>query len=622
MKHSQSLLRTLIILSSAGLTLSMNADYKLDFSKNKFGDDVTVGRYDKLTPVSDHYNNGYTTNGWAIERFNGMGSVALSPTHTGVESPCDNRITLPTLTIEEGEYMRWTYRSVHPDFLESFRIEALVSGETEPKVIFENSAVKAVVHTEILSLEEFVGKDVTFSFICDSQNKYMLALGNIYIEKPTSTNFDIENLTPRFQACKEDIGDGKIILSMLNTGKANAYTALKCVDAAYNEKTVNLEGDWKTGERREIEFDITLNCNAKYDYTIYGVTSEGKRDQLLKSNIYASYFVRNLVVDKGTGMWCTNCPAGMIELEKLQNQFGDNIIALETHIIQGKEPLSNQAYWTQIGFQAAPYFKLNRIKTSAYSNTSKFEQYYSNPTRFAIDVTNIQELSEDQYEITAKVEAAETLDNSSDRYRIGYVMTSTFFDPTSKYYYQANSAALSLDRFYYLPSTISAELMVFHDVTLGVEGAFNGVEYSLPEQIKADMNHSFTWTVERPELLEDMKAGRIVAIVLDTQTGIIENATAVNLNKEFGDSGIENIISEAKASTIGLRAGANGELTISANDSADYSLAIYGTDGSLCQQFKGIVNGTEVVKASLAKGIYVARLTANNETKTIKIAIR
>lgn len=622
MKQSQSLLRILIILSSAGFALSMNADYKLDFSKNKFGENVTVGRYDELTPISDHYGNGYTDNGWTIERFNGMGSVALSPTHTGVESPCDNRITTPPLTIEEGEYMRWTYRSVHPDFLESFRIEAMVSGDAESKVIFENTAVRAVAHTEIVSLEEFVGKEVSFSFICDSQNKYMLALGNIYIEKPSSANFDIENLTPRFQACKDDIGEGKIILSMLNTGKSNAYTALKCVDEANNEKTVNLEGDWKTGERREIEFDITLNCNSKYDYTIYGVTSDGKSDQLLKSNIYASYFVRNLVVDKGTGMWCQNCPSGMIELEKLQNQFGDNIIALETHIDGGPEPLSNKDYWTQIDFYAAPYFKLNRIKNSAYSNTSKFEQYYSNPTRFAIDVTSVKEISEDQYEITAKVEAAESLNNSSDRYRIGYVMSSTFFDPTSKSFYQKNTPALSSDRFYYLPSKISSELMVFHDVTLGVDGAFSGIEYSLPEQIEADMNHDFTWTVERPELLGDMKAGRIVAIVLDTETGIIENATAVNLDKEFGDSSVESIISGAKASTIGLRAIADGELSITSNCDADYVLAIYSTDGRLCQQFEGVANGTETVNTSLAKGIYVAHLTANNETKTIKIAIR
>lgn len=622
MKQSQSLLRILIILSSAGLALSMKADYTLDFSKNKFGEDLTVGRYDNLPPISDHYANGYTDNGWTIERFNGMGRVALSPTHTGVESPCDNRITMSPISIEEGEYMRWTYRSVHPDFLESFRIEAMVSGETEPKVIFENTAVNPVVRTEIVSLEEFVGKEVTFSFICNSQNKYMLLLGKVYIENPTSASFDIENLTPRFQACKDDIDDGKIILSMLNTGKSNAYTALKCVDAANNEKTVNLEGDWKTGERREIEFDITLTCNSKYDYTIYGVTPDGECDQLLKSDIYASYFVRNLVVDKGTGMWCNNCPSGIIEVEKLQNQFGDNLIALETHIQYGSDPLSNQNYWTLINFQAAPYFKLNRIRTSAYSNTSKFEKFYSDPTRFAINVTNIQEISEDQYEITAKVEAAESLDNSSDRYRIGYVMTSTFFDPTSKFYYQKNSPSLSLDRFYYLPSNISSELMVFHDVTLGVEGAFNGIEYSLPEQIEVDMNHSFTWTVERPELLEDMKAGRIVAIVLDTKTGIIENATAVNLAKEFGDSGVENIIAEAKASTIGIRANADGELTITTNCNADYMLAIYGTDGSLCQQFKGVANGAETVKASLVKGVYVAHLTANNETKTIKIAVR
>lgn len=622
MKQSQLLLRILLILSSAGFALSMKADYKLDFSKNKFGEDLTVGRYDNLTPISDHYANGYTDNGWTIERFNGMGRVALSPTHTGVESPCDNRITMSPLTIEEGEYMRWTYRSVHPDFLESFRIEAMVSGEAEPKVIFENKAVRAVARTEIVSLEEFVGKEVTFSFICNSQNKYMLALGSVYIENPTSASFDIENLTPRFQACKNDTGDGKIVLSMLNTGKSNAYTALKCVDAANNEKIVNLEDDWKTGELRKIEFDITLNRNSKFDYTVYGVTPDGKSDQLLKSNIYASYFVRNLVVDKGTGMWCVNCPSGIIELEKLQNQFGDNLIALETHIKVGSDTLSNQDYWTQINFQAAPYFKLNRIRTTSYSNTSKFEKYYSDPTRFAIDVTNIREINEDKYEITAKVEAAESLDNSSDQYRIGYVMTSTFFDPTFGYYYQKNSPLLSLDRFYYLPTNISSELMVFHDVTLGADGAFKGIEYSLPEQIEANMNHSFTWTVDRPKLLEDMKAGRIVAIVLDTKTGIIENATAVYLNKASGDSGVENIISEAKTSTIGLRATADGELTITTNCNADYVLAIYSTDGSLCQHFKGVANGTETVNTSLAKGVYVARLTANNETKTIKIAIR
>lgn len=623
MSSANTFLRTLIILSSAGLALSVKADYKAEFSKGKIPEGVTAINENGILPSQTHYENGYTANGWIVTRFNKLGNVALSPTHTGTNTPCSNRLTLPATAIEKGMWLRWNCRSVHPDFLESLRIEAQVNGEATPIVLADFAEVSATSHIEIISLDELAGKEATISFICNSTNKYMLLLGDIFIETPTQTLFDIDNKTQRFQACKADIGTGVISLSILNAGKANAYKALKCVDASYNETILELENDWQTGERRQIDINVTVQGDNQNQYTIYGVTEDGKEDKLTTTDIYTGYFVRNLLVDKGTGTWCTNCPEGIIELENLENKFPGNVIPCETHIAYGQtvDPMSNQEYWNSIEFYSAPYFKLNRIKATQGGNTKNFDQFYLRPTNFAINFTKVESINDDEYEFTATVQSASDIDNSSDRYRIGYVLTATIYNSEDRKYYQSNTPSLTGERFYYMPDRIPGDVMVYHNVTLTSENAFDGFEKSLPSAMTKDAYNDYTWRIQRPELLQNMKDGRLVAYVLDTQTKQIENATVVKLIEEYDMTAIEDVIAET-SSKLEIKATANGELRLQSDETTPYTLEIFSTDGGIHMSKSGIINGVEIVKTNLSDGIYVARVTANSQTKTVKIAIQ
>lgn len=327
-------------------------------------------------------------------------------------------------------------------------------------------------------------------------------------------------------------------------------------------------------------------------------------------------FMRKYLVDRGTGMWCVNCPAGDIIMDQFLDLYGDRVVTLNTHV---NDVLGNQAYWEELEWYSVPRMMLNRIKATAGTNTNNFSQYYEQPTSFAIRLDKIPAPHGRMLELTAHVSVSEVTDNTDGRYRLGYVLTGDFHEPTNIAFKQSNNCNQPANGpYFYLPSTILPELMYYEDVTLTSDAAFSGIEGSLPASIIPGNDYEVSWQAEVPELLSDPAQARVVAYILDVTTGEIQNTDALRVGDH--PTGGAADIHEAESSRI-LGATREGvSVRLPAGDA--YRLEIHNAAGSLIASHSGISRGYEVVPYQMASGIYIITLTTARTRTSDKVYVR
>lgn len=70
------------------------------------------------------------------------------------------------------------------------------------------------------------------------------------------------------------------------------------------------------------------------------------------------------------------------------------------------------------------------------------------------------------------------------------------------------------------------------NVVLTSENAFDGIKGALAGRLEAREAHEVSWSMQRPELLEDWNKARIVAYIIDSETGRVVNAAAHRVKDE------------------------------------------------------------------------------------------
>ncbi|MDE6552517.1 MAG: hypothetical protein K2K98_06105 [Muribaculaceae bacterium] len=403
------------------------------------------------------------------------------------------------------------------------------------------------------------------------------------------------------------------------TDGSNPVTLAEVEAESYSATAHNIPLTPVEGKEVSLRFVCTSSEGyllAMWDVQVGEFTDEVSTEEAFTAGSSGDPFMRKFLVDRGTGMWCVNCPAGDIAVDRLMELYGDRVVSLNTHV---RDALGNQAYWDKLDWYAVPYMMLNRIKGSAGPNTNKFSQYYEQPTSFAIRIDEIPAPQGRTLEITAHVSVNETIDNSDGRYRLGYVLTGDYHDPTNPEFIQSNNCNQpSYGPYYYLPSSIHPELMYYEDVTLTTEGAFDGIEGSLPTSMETGKDYEVRWQAEVPELLSNPAEARVVAYVLDTTTGEVQNTDALRVG-EHPTGGVSDIRQDETSCILGAtREGVRVRIAAG----KEYRLDIYDVAGSLIGSHRGISHGQEVLPYQIPPGIYFITLSTAQTHASVKAAVR
>lgn len=570
---------SVLILSVLAVTSSVSAqNFSLDIKGNKLPKTVIARDFDGLEVPKECYKNGTTSDGWMVSSVGNTLYALISPSHSHVSEPQDNRLSIQPLMIEEGAILSWEARSVYSDFPDTYKITAQSDGREDTVTLFEGTA-EDIFTPHCVSLKEFEGKSTIITFICNSDNGYILAIKDVFAGVPLSPKLAVTDETLRFN------GEGSPVLLKGSIFNSGAKAEIKDIIITLNgtdKETVTGNFTISTGETYNYSCPVEPVLNEKTAYTIEFVGPEGNVLQTVDGNVMVSHFERNHFVDEGTGTWCNSCPAGTIGLKKLERQYPGQMSIVCTHIgTDAQDPFVNHDYMSGLSFYAVPYMMLNRIRSTSSSTTDLFEQALWEPTEMSLS------LDRNEDEVKVSLYSAADMDNSADRYRLGYVLTADYYQTESIVpFYQKNIyTTTNHEEYYFLPTLIQAHLVKFRHINLDGQGYFEGIPGSVPASISGEGENKCLTL--RPDVPEDEHISNptLHVYIVDNQTGAIKNTRSLCLADSQATVPTKNISPEADNLKVHINA---RQIKVEGSGSVD--ITVHSIDGRLLARFDSVMD--------------------------------
>ncbi len=578
-----------------------------NFTSGKLPNTINVSDEDGIAYDTEVYGVALPEDGWMVSSVGIRGFAAVSPTRSLEAGLQKNRLSTAFFKVEQkGAVLRWAGKSILPAIAERYLVQVTEEGSGGFRTIAEVPGENYEWTFHSVSLDEFAGKKISVSFVTDSGDGYMIAIDDIMAGVPDDTLLVAENETPVYYG---GVSEAAVRVKVTNFGKDINIDSFVCRNGSDNVGETSYRRKLLHGESTFVDVIVPLEQNVRMQYTVYAVDSEtGKDVRLCTGDLFGSAYERTVLLDKATGMWCNNCPKGILTANEMKRRFGDNLVIVETHA--NPDRLECQEYWPGLKFYAVPYMMIDRNRQSAGELDNNFDRQLWTPVKAEIVPTSC-DVTDYNAEVGFKVRFADDTDNASDRYRIGYVVTCiSFSDEVKQIFYQLNSLTTpKYDEYYFLPSKIPSRLVDFHDVTVEGSKAFTGIENSLPDSFKADEYAVSSVKVTCPDMLDRMQDGRLVAYVLDTETGRVLNSAAVSFDGSWS-TGVDEIGGDMPATApVSVRRMPDGcfRLGLGAEET-DFLFELHDMAGGLLFSQKGRGAGSVDVHADVLPGVTVATL--------------
>lgn len=372
------------------------------------------------------------------------------------------------------------------------------------------------------------------------------------------------------------------------------------------------------GEETVCDFKTTMGSNIDKSFTIEHdgfdvvgnhtlklrvVSINGKDDAyapnselVLGLNVKNSLPIQRIIVEEGTGTWCPNCPRGIVAVHKASEAFPDRFIGIAVHRQDAMETNS----YAELQFDGYPSSYINRnLKSSIDPSFDAFKTAVNNVSE-RVPVMGVEANAEytDATKSKISVEALTTF--VSEHKGIDYRLSFVLLEDGVKGYTQANNYAggsVEMGGFEKLPNPATIDM----DHVARINYSYNGIEGSIPADVEADETTRYTTTLDMPSTIQNPDNCDLVVLVLDANTGRIENGVKVELGKHTTD------IYDAEQLLIPDFSFQGDRLNV---DGFSGSVRIFTT------------GGVEVANSNLAPGMYIVKATAGNQTVTRKLIKR
>lgn len=243
--------------------------------------------------------------------------------------------------------------------------------------------------------------------------------------------------------------------------------------------------------------------------------------------------VNRPLVEEFTGTLCTFCPKGYVMMEEMNEAWGRDFIGLAYHNYSGDPMMVISEF--PVPVTGLPSATCNRTVTvDPMSIPGEWAEVRQGFVPADIDVS-VAWTGNNVLTATSSVNFAVDMDDAS-HYRLLYMLVEDGM--SSPEWYQANGFSGNLsagsgkwwDIFTKGGSYVLG--LVYNDVVLG-SSPFDGISGSVPAQVKAGepVSHSYSFDISecigyytRQQVVQDRDKLRIVAAIIDTDTGRIVNS--------------------------------------------------------------------------------------------------
>ena len=307
-------------------------------------------------------------------------------------------------------------------------------------------------------------------------------------------------------------------------------------------------------------------------------------------------FMRNVVIEEGTGTWCQYCPLGYTLMEYAREAYTDgSLIPIAIHN-QDEMAIADYQAVIQAYFSGFPQYIANRdlafangFGRSLEQNKAILQSFYTELRSYkSVADVELEAVYTDATKTMAKVTASTQFAMDTDNpFRYVIVLTEDNVGP-----YRQTNGLVGQDCPGYEQFTRGSQYvnLVFNDVARSISAA-GGVQGSVPTGVSAGQTYTYDYNLS----LSGVKTENchVIAMLLNGETGEVENAKMVKLTE--GGAGVESAVADGSALTVSGTTGAvvfNGEYT-TAN--------IYTTAGAL------VATAAGESSVALPAGLYLVK---------------
>ena len=346
--------------------------------------------------------------------------------------------------------------------------------------------------------------------------------------------------------------DIPLTLDNLGTQGVDSLSFLINVGGVESETTVVLENKVTgLGEKFAVKARAEVpEIPAIYDCTVKVVKVNGEPftkelSSTGKICVLSRKVPGKVLVEEFTGMWCGNCPRGMVGMEKLRQEYGQDIVLVAVHNNDALEckDYSDVVGQTVSGFPAAhvnrtfmgvdPYYGLG--SSFGINNCVKF---FSENLPVAT-ITAVPELRGDTLVATAEVEFLYS--GNSSNYAVGYVLTENGMKRTNwvqSNYLSGQNDLLKEDPLFepWVNAGNHKVGVTFDDVAIAAKGIAGGIKGSVPDVIEdgVKVEHTTKFSLNRYAKILNRGSLNLGVILFDKKTGRVVNADMKPVGESTG----------------------------------------------------------------------------------------
>ncbi|MGM9868668.1 MAG: choice-of-anchor J domain-containing protein [Sodaliphilus sp.] len=370
------------------------------------------------------------------------------------------------------------------------------------------------------------------------------------------------------------------------------------------------------GEINNFTIDVKLD-----DYT--DVTKASIQDLTFEP-------VKRVVLEEYTGTTCPNCPQGIVAIENLEKLFGDRIIPISLHTYTG-DPYSNSAlesYSASLGLMAAPSAMIQRngwivspLGTDddgniCFSNGFNLWQdmvasEMDNPTYLELSVpeATIDPTTRD-ISLTVQIESALNMKNQYINV-FPVALEDGLINSQANNFHAVDDPALGEWGKGGLYGSPNPAGVTHNDVARTYWGNITGSNIGFPQKFEAGQKYSQSLTLSYPENVSVHNNGKIVLMIMDSNSGTLLNAVTVPFT-QLVPAGINSV----EADNHNVKVDANGN-SVEVAAQGRIAVALYLPNGALlgseagCDKVSiatGGYHGVLIVKVATANGVTAQKI--------------
>lgn len=331
---------------------------------------------------------------------------------------------------------------------------------------------------------------------------------------------------------------------------------------------------------------------------------------------------RMIVCEELTGTACGFCPRGIEGLREMREKYPESFLPIGIHQYSSSDPMYENTYkpFAQVVFgmgKGAPFCMLNRNKESSGDPLNDITELYEKESQKYADMNvklYVEPLSEGKYKVTTDLDFINTV---TANYKIAIVVLedSVDVDENGNKIKQANSFSGSP----FAPG-IWGQLetytdWVYDDVARGIY-EYGGMDAMFPATLLRGQIYRYVYELDMPYVLRERKV-RIAALIIDSNSGLIENAGVISYDS-FGEVPPTVGISEEKAVNDIKVIPVDEGFMLNLAQTAETSVKVYSIDGKLITSSDFGVVDSGIVNVP-QNGIFIVRVIQGNVVTDLKV---